>query len=304
MRRAAASLAVLLAAALASGCTDDAEDPQDHVDEIADEGMFGPSDDFEAHTVQLVTAASDKDVETLCADLEAALGDLGHLYWADAADVPGGEGCAYLTADLGEAAQFLTTGVGAAVPTRLHAWAEAEGSRLSYFDPAPLTAAVDSSDEAAIAFGAGLAEELAGLAAEVTGGAPETGEPFEATYTEIPTEIPLADLDGSLTDAAEAHGLRLLELVREDPEGTGGTYVFAVEGEDSALYEDLYAISPSIGAANPVHLHLWADENGNGVISYFDPAPLFRAVGEEFGDAGFEASTILSNLAWEAAAPA
>ncbi|GAB4008324.1 hypothetical protein GCM10029992_64400 [Glycomyces albus] len=210
----------------------------------------------------------------------------------------------------GEAFADFSSGLGAAIPTRVHAWSDEDGSHIGYFEPSSLltaagaSAALEDHADALAAYGETLAADLEAVASEAAGGAaPESGAPGVATYTEIPAELSFDELTESLRQAAEGRGLRLIDEIVYEAGGTGRTFVFAVEGEDSALYGGLFETSPAIGAANPVHLHVWEDGSGNGVISYFDPMPLFGAIGSEFADAGAEASTLVSDVVWAAALP-
>ncbi|GAB3646388.1 hypothetical protein [Glycomyces tarimensis] len=301
MTRAWRALVGLLAtAALAAACTSDSPQPEDEpVAEATDDGMFGSSPDYETHQTQLVSTASDKDLPSLCEDLELALAD---RFWIHEGGGDNGW-CAFLADDAkpSEASDRSSSGQGAAVPVRVHAWMEDSGTRVAYFDPAPLMVAVDSEDTALQERGVALSEGLLAAVAEATGGTPEFGDPYDATYTEIPSQLQAIDLAEALKATAEANGMRLIDEIGF--EAAGKTLIFAVEGPDSALYEGLYETSPAVGVANPVQLHVFSGEEGS-VISYFDPAPLFSAIGTEFTDVGFELSTILSNAAWEAAVPA
>lgn len=310
MTRAGTALAAVLAAvALAAGCTSEAE-PEPPLP--TDDRPFGPDPDFEEHTTSLMTASSDKDIATLCADLDAALSEHGYLHWYDSSDEAGEDWCSYVVRhpSQGEVFADLSSGLGAVVPTRVHAWSDEDGSHVGYFEPAALlaaagtsTALADYGDELTV-YGETLAADLGEAVSEAAGGAaPEGGEPGVATYTEIPAELAFDELTESLRQAAEGQGLRLIDEIVYEAGGTGRTFVFAVEGQDSALYGGLFETSPAIGVANPVHLHVWEDDSGNGVISYFDPMPLFGAVGPQFADAGAEVSTLLSDVAWAAALP-
>ena len=310
MTRAGSALAAVLAfAGLLAGCSPEAggEPPPG-----PDDRPFGPAPDYEEHTTSLLTASSEEDIGTVCADLETALHDHGYLIWTRAGGEPGGDWCSFVVRHpmQGESFTRFASGLGAAVPTRVHAWSDDEASKVGYFDPAPLFAAAgtsaaleDSGDDLA-AYGRILAADLEAVASEATGGSsPERGAPGVAAYTEVAAEAPAEALAEALPEAAAEGGLRLIdEIVYEDGR-TGTTFVFAVEGRDSALYEGLFETSAAIGAANPVHLHLWEDDSGNGVISYFDPMPLFGAVSPEFAEAGAEASTLVSEAVWAAALP-
>lgn len=310
MTRAGTALAAAFAVvALAAGCTSEAE-PEPPLP--TDDRPFGPAPDYEEHNTSLMSAASDKDIEALCVDLETALHDHGYLTWPESSDEPGEDWCSFVVRHptQGELFAYFPSGLGAAIPTRVHAWSDEDGSNIGYFEPSALlnaagsSAALEEYGDALTAYGETLAADLEAVASEAAGGGtPESGAPGVATYTEIPAELPFDELTESLRQAAEGSGLRLIDEIVYEAGRTGRTFVFAVEGRDSALYGGLYETSPSIGVANPVHLHVWEDDSGNGVISYFDPMPLFGAVGSEFADAGTEASTIVSDVVWAAALP-
>ncbi|GAB3218877.1 hypothetical protein GCM10027447_00330 [Glycomyces halotolerans] len=303
MTKAGTALAALLAAsALTASCTDEAPPPDAALESATDDRMFGPAPDFEAHTAQLLTASSDKDIAALCADLGGELA-AGFVVHEDATDPASDAWCGFAVDDIEptEAPERSTSGEGAALPVRVHAWSDADGSHVSFFDPVPFLSAIDGDDPALAERGETLLAGLTAAVAEATGGTAEAGDPTDVTYTEIPSEIPAPELTEALERTAAEAGLRLIDRIAYEAAGT--TLVFAVEGEDSAYYADLYEASPAIGVANPVQFHVWSDASGNGVIGYFDPMPLFRAVGPEFEDAGIELSTLLSNAAWDAAAP-
>jgi len=59
--------------------------------------------------------------------------------------------------------------------------------------------------------------------------------------------------------------------------------------------------TPAIGAAIPLRMFVWADNDGNTSISYFDPKPLFEAVSPGLTDGGQKMSDAAAMIA-EAAA--
>ncbi|WP_199034409.1 hypothetical protein [Glycomyces salinus] len=297
MTRAGTALAAALAVvALAAGCTSEAE-PEPPIP--TDDRPFGPAPDYEDHSTSLMTAASDKDIETLCADLETALGEAG---LDSVSSEAGDQWCGHLVdgADSARGDERSASGEGAAEPVRVHAWSDGDTTHAAYFDPAPLLVAVDSEDESLAEHGTALSAAVAEAVTEATGTEPEEGPSATATYTEINSEVPAEELAESLAQAAEPEGLRVLDELPYE-EGTA-TLLLAYEGE-GPTFEDRLAEAPEAGMFNPVPLHVWADDSGNGVISYFDPMPLSIVFGEGLGDVGTEMSTALSETAWAAALP-
>jgi uncharacterized protein (DUF302 family) len=57
-----------------------------------------------------------------------------------------------------------------------------------------------------------------------------------------------------------------------------------------------FETTPAIGAVVPLRMHVWADDNGQTHISYFDPAPLFEAVDPQLAQGGQQMSQAASMI--------
>jgi hypothetical protein len=294
-----AVIGLLGAAAMAvAACSGEAEpDPVDDLGIDFGDRPFGPDPDFQESFTRLVTVPAEGSLDELVTALEAAADGLEMVLVPDPVTAEGARG--FLLALPAKAAYSVAPGTGAANPLRLHAWTDEEGAaRLSYFEPVALYTAIDPGLAEG---GASVAARIAALAADAAGGEPVFGPEHLATYTEIPVETTtMDDLADAVVAAAEANGLRLLhEYASERVHGASDrTLVLLAESDE--FHADLHALSPVIGVANPIHLHVWQGEQG-AVVSYFDPQPLFSAAGPEFVDAGMAMSTLVSNVVWDAA---
>ncbi|WP_157930751.1 hypothetical protein [Glycomyces xiaoerkulensis] len=296
--------AMILAAALASGCTSGAE-PEPEPPVPTDDRMFGPDSEYETPTADLMTAASDRELAAVCDGLESAFDRRESDAERDSHSEEGT--CTFNVhpgSDAVPAEELYTTGIGAALPVPVHVWTDGSGSRVGYFDPAQMVAAVDDADPGEL--GASLSEEVGAAVADAAGSAPEPGASADLTYTRIESDTAPLDLLEALEGTAEARGLALLGAGTYDSGGggyDGGTLTYRAAGDGSQVYaSDLYETSPAIGVADRFKLHVFTEASGDGSIAYFDPAPLFGAVGEDFTDAGYELSALLSDVGWEAAA--
>lgn len=300
MRSAATALTLLLAAALAAGCTSEAEPPAE-----TDDAPFGGDPDFEAPTADLMAVAADQDAGELCDALEAAFEahDLNAHPESVGRDTCGFEIYDFLESDQLSSEELYGSGIGAALPIVVHAWSDDSGGHLRYFDPADMFAAVTAAEQDEL--GRSLSAELAAAVTEAAGAAPEPVATADLTYTEIDSDLLAEDLISALEQAGDGNPLTLsgsASYGSAESGPNGGSVVFTLEGEDREAYpKHLYDVSPAIGAADRVTLHVRTEASGNGVISYFDPMPMFSAIDPAFTDAGTEMSTLLSEAAWDAA---
>ncbi len=258
----------------------------------------------------LLTAPSDKDFDATVDALKKAVSDngmmiLGDLNQAGALQTTGLNlkgAHTFFVGNPSAGKMFFeqTPAIGAVIPLQFLVWADNDGkSSISYFDPKPLFTAVDPMLTEG---GAKMADAAGMITTAATGGSvAKPGDEQSAELITVDAKGSFDDTVNAFKESVSANGMMILGDL--DQAGalktTGlnlkGAHTFFV-GNPSAG-KMFFEQTPAIGSVIPVRMLVWADNDGNVHVSYFDPKPMFTAVDPGLAEGGQKMSDATAMIA-------
>lgn len=240
---------------------------------------YPSSQGFEA-TVEALTNAAAANGMMIIGDVnqDAELSTLG-------LDLPGAHSFFVGHPQIGKEFFEATTAIGAVVPVRVHVWVDGAGpAHISYFDPAPQFTAVDPALSDA---GQRISQSIRTIAEAAAGAGGPTTTAVETKFITVPAHRGFEATIGSLHDAAAKNGMTVLSDLNEETRlaavGLQSQSAHSFFLGDPQTGKTLFAATQAIGAVVPVRVHVWSDDRGPALISYFDPAPLLTAIDPALG---------------------
>ncbi|MDS1271862.1 DUF302 domain-containing protein [Lipingzhangella sp. LS1_29] len=300
---------ILILAACAEGANDNGTESPEGNDAEEQAGEEGAEGDIQTEFVSYSSEQSFEDTEDALSEAVADAGMmvLGDLDQAGAlesagADIAGAQSFFVGNPTKGQEFFEANPAIGSVIPVRMFVWADDEGNgNIGYFDPEPLFTAVDPDLAEG---GTEMSEATEMMATEATDTTPEESDRVTAQFVTHTADSSFEDTEDALSEAVADAGMMVLgDLDQAGALESAGADIAGAQSffvGNPTKGQEFFEANPAIGSVIPVRMFVWADDEGNGNIGYFDPEPLFTAVDPDLAEGGTEMSEATEMMATEA----